>query len=368
MAIINYTDQIKYAGRGYLDAKMMPVQTVDDLKNIPATQRFEGLTVVVLNHGAPQDYWLIGGTTNSCWKPKTATTFDDLKLVLEDGFLKLTNAGVQLGDSVDLNSFFPETDKNDLYINSIDYTTKDEQGKTGVFMCFTYSDNTKKYLDMSQFLAATYEAGQGIVIDGNVISLDAAIEGRIEALEDQINELTNAVNDKVSSDSLDEAINGVNDELKLKASSEELKQAVSQINKELANKASITDVEGVEAATTDLAQQLIEEVEARTKGDTANSVKIEAIQTEVASNKTNIDSHAAEINVLKERVAALSSSAEGSTPDGKTIGITDDEQKALYVKVLKKEGNILSVATENAETGLYACVPVFCEDEELNEE
>ena len=31
MAIINYTDQIKYAGRGYLDAKMMPVNTVDDL-------------------------------------------------------------------------------------------------------------------------------------------------------------------------------------------------------------------------------------------------------------------------------------------------------------------------------------------------
>ena len=92
MAIINYTDQIKYAGRGYLDAKMMPVNTVDDLYAISLTQRFEGLTITVLNNGNPQDYWLVGGVTNSCWIPKTATNFNELKLALEDGFLKLYNS------------------------------------------------------------------------------------------------------------------------------------------------------------------------------------------------------------------------------------------------------------------------------------
>lgn len=71
MAIINYTDQIKYAGKGYLDAKMMPVNSVDDLKAISLTQRFEGLTITVLNNGNPQDYWLVGGITNNCWVPKT---------------------------------------------------------------------------------------------------------------------------------------------------------------------------------------------------------------------------------------------------------------------------------------------------------
>ena len=50
MAIINYTDQIKYAGKGYLDAKMMPVNTYDDLKKIQMSQRFEGLTVVLTNN------------------------------------------------------------------------------------------------------------------------------------------------------------------------------------------------------------------------------------------------------------------------------------------------------------------------------
>jgi hypothetical protein len=296
MAIINYTDQIKYAGKGYLDAKMMPVKTFDDLKAIPPTQRFEGLTVVVLNEGNPQDYWLIGGISNSCWKPKTVANFDELKLVLEEGFLKLMNAETQLGDAVDFNSFFPETDKTDLYIDSVDYVAEDDKGNSGIFMCFTYSDSTKKYLDMSQFLANTYEPGNGIVIDGNVISIDAAINGRIETIE------TNLVD----------------------------------IKTQIASKADITDVEEVEATLTEVSKE------------------VEAISTNVNTNKTDIAA-------LKERINALH--------DNVTIGVTDDEHKSLYVKILKKEGNLLSVGTdENGESGLCAFIPVFCEDEELNEE
>ena len=92
MGIINYTNQLKYTGKGYLDAKMMPVETVDDLKKISLTQRFEGLTITVLNNGNPQDYWLVGGITNDKWIPKTSNNnFNDLRLVLEEGFLKLKN-------------------------------------------------------------------------------------------------------------------------------------------------------------------------------------------------------------------------------------------------------------------------------------
>ena len=286
MAIINYTDQIKYAGRGYLDAKMMPVKTVDELKKIPASQRFEGLTIVVLNDGMPQDYWLIGGTSNSCWLPKTATNFTDLRLALENGFLKLTNAGIPLGDGVDLKSFFPENEANDLYIKSIDYSTQDDNGKTGIFMCFTYSDETKKYLDMSQFLAATYTAGEGIVIDGNVISLDEAISGRIIALEESI---------------------------------------------EKAN-ASIT-----------------------------------ALNAATEAHKASISENSTALSVLKTRVDALTTDVEGATPDGITIGITDDDSKALCVKILEKEGNMLSVETHNGSTGLYASFEYICEDEEIKE-
>lgn len=287
MAIINYTDQIKYAGKGYLDAKMMPVQTVDDLKKIPPTQRFEGLTVVVLNEGNPQDYWLIGGTSNSCWVPKNANNFNDLKLILEDGFLKLMNAETQLGEAVDFNSFFPESDNVDLYISSIDYTTENDKDEKGIFMCFTYSDGNKKYLDMSQFLANTYEAGDGIVINGNVISIDSAIKGRIESIETK-----------------------------------------------LASKADITDVELLEAAVTEVAKN------------------VASVSDEVNVNKSSIE-------LLQARINALN--------DNETIGINNGG--SLYVKILKKDGNLLSVGREeNGESGLCAFIPVYCEDEELNEE
>jgi hypothetical protein len=279
MAIINYTDQLKYAGRGYLDAKMMPVKTYEELKSIPQTQRFEGLTIVVLNDGHPQDYWLVGGTSNSCWKPKTATNFDDLRLTLEEGFLKLTNDGIQLGEAIDFNDFFPSS-SSEIYIKSVDYATVNGDGENGIFMCFTYSDGSKKYLNMGQFLSNTYEAGSGIVVENNVISLDSAIIGKIETIEVALSELS----------------------------------------------------------------------------------------TNVENNKQNIDRNKISIDALKARVDALTSNIEGATPDGETIGVTNDERKALCVKILEKDGNILKVDTNNGEIGLYASLSYFCEDEELNEE
>ena len=367
MAIINYADQIKYTGKGYLDAKMMPVKTVDDLKKIPSTQRFEGLTVVVLNDGNPQDYWLIGGVSNSCWKPKTATSFDDLKLTLEDGFLKLMNKEVQLGEAVNLNEFFPESD-NGLCITNVDYTTTNDNNETGIFMCFTYSDNTKKYLNMSQFLANTYEPGNGIVIEGNVISIDSAIIGKIESIENEINSLKNDVtnlsselNNKISQDEFNQNVIDTNNK-------------INSINETLANKADIKDVEVLEETITELSDSIITEKEERKAADSEHTTQIEslrdrlnALTTSIETNKTNIDNNTASIAALKARVDALSSASEGSTPDGETIGITDDERKALYVKILEKEGNMLSVDSENGMTGLYASVPFFCEDEELNE-
>ena len=139
---------------------------------------------------------------------------------------------------------------------------------------------------MSQFLANTYEAGDGIVINGNVISIDSAINGRIESIET-----------------------------------------------ELASKADITDVESLEATVTEVAKD------------------VTSISADVNVNKANIAS-------LQKRINALN--------DNKTIGVTDGG--SLYVKILKKDGNLLSLGEENGESGLCAFVPVYCEDEELNEE
>ena len=79
MAIINYTDQLKFAGKGYLDAKMMPVATVNELYQIPRTQRFEGLTITVLNNGNPIDYQLVGGTSDANWVIKQIAKVNELE-------------------------------------------------------------------------------------------------------------------------------------------------------------------------------------------------------------------------------------------------------------------------------------------------
>ena len=320
MAIINYTDQVKYTGKGYLDAKMMPVNSVDDLKKISLTQRFEGLTITVLNNGSPMDYWLVGGITNSCWIPKTTGgDYSKLKIVLDEGFLKLMNGDEMLGEAVDLNSYFPSQPEttNDLFIESVDYTTTNDNNEQGVFMCFTYSDGTKKYLNMSQFLSKTYEAGSGIVINGNVISLDDAINGRISEIENSISNINNEII-RISNE--------------LSTEKTDRQTAINDINSRL--------------------QLVIEKAN-------ANLEKINKNAADIENNKI-------EISALKERVNALSSAAEGSTPDGVTIGITDDEKKALYVKILEKEGNLIKSENYNGESGLFASIPVFYEDEELN--
>lgn len=67
MSVINYLDQLNYVNKGYLDAKMQPVNTIDELDRIPRSQRFLGLTVTVLNDGndlGPRDYWLKTSTSN----------------------------------------------------------------------------------------------------------------------------------------------------------------------------------------------------------------------------------------------------------------------------------------------------------------
>ena len=367
MAIINYTDQIKYAGKGYLDAKMMPVKTVDDLKAISLTQRFEGFTVTVLNDGAPQDYWLVGGITNNHWVPKTnGGNFDELKLVLEEGFLKLQNGDVQLGEAIDLNNFFPENpdtpspSQPDLYIASVDYTTTNDKDENGVFICFTYSNETRKYLDMSRFLPTVYEAGAGIVINGNVISLDDAIEGRIIAVE---NELAN-----VKTQVADEIVNR-------KIAIDEVKNRINAISQEISNTKS--DLQGqIDTLVSEIANEKIERETADNEHkESINNIKIRidnlvtAVESNtkgIAENKIDINTNAVEIATLKERVNALSAAAEGSTPDGETIGITNDESKALYVKILNKDGNMLSKGVNaEGESGLYASIPIFCEDDEL---
>ena len=82
MAILTYSDRIKYSGAGYLDAKIQPVATVADLNSIPRSQRFIGLTVTVLDDGSgrPYDYWIENNVAK--WVRKTMPTDTGVSLPL----------------------------------------------------------------------------------------------------------------------------------------------------------------------------------------------------------------------------------------------------------------------------------------------
>ena len=65
MAVINYSDQFKYAGKGYMDAKVAPVANLDDLTSISsfvlAKYYIPGMVVMVLDDGlgnGPSQYFL----------------------------------------------------------------------------------------------------------------------------------------------------------------------------------------------------------------------------------------------------------------------------------------------------------------------
>lgn len=337
MAIINYTDQLKYTGQGYLDSKMMPVKTYEDLSKIALSQRFEGFTITVLNDGNPQEYWLVGGISNKHWVPKTSTSNDysGLKLILEDGFIKLMGDDKQLGESINLNDFFPEmpdtpNQPDVVCITSVDYTTKNDNDVEGIFMCFSYSDGTQKYLDMSQFLSNTYKQGEGIIIDGNVISIDEIVLNRITKNENDIANLAESLDGKAE------------------------KTYVEELSDEIRNEVNL------------LSTSLTQETNERKQNIKSLQEQITSLVSNVTSNEGKINQNIVDINSLRERVNALSGASEGSTPDGETIGISDDKTKSLYVKILEKEGNILKKDTnDNGESGLYATIPVFYEDEEL---
>ena len=55
MAVINYSDQFKYAGKGYIDAKIAPVANLESLTSISsfvlAKYYTPGMIVLVLDDG-----------------------------------------------------------------------------------------------------------------------------------------------------------------------------------------------------------------------------------------------------------------------------------------------------------------------------
>lgn len=76
---INISEQYFSTAPGPLDAKLGPVQNLQELyAATKRSQRYKGMTVLVLDDGTgegPAEYWLVKDTNNQAWeKKKTSGT------------------------------------------------------------------------------------------------------------------------------------------------------------------------------------------------------------------------------------------------------------------------------------------------------
>ena len=205
MAILNYGNQFKYSGKGYIDSKMTPVNSVDELeksKSILSSQYVPGMKVTVLNDG---DFGAVEYFLNENYEWKRLVNIDSLTLSLDKGQydsdtpvdyllqIHYTNANgdlVALGDALDLSSLLEDVEKRldilenrepetepvedtNTYVVEAKLVTEKE-GENGLFMEFVYNDGKSFFSDITALEPKTYEAGVGLLIgEDNIIDIDA---------------------------------------------------------------------------------------------------------------------------------------------------------------------------------------------------
>ena len=135
MAILNYGNQFKYNGEGYLDSKMAPVNTVDELeKNVGTLSSLyvPGMKVMVLND---EPFGAVEYFLNENYEWKRVLDLNELTLSLDkddlgnDGLeevhLQLMYKNEVVGDAIDLSVLLEGVEKR--------LDVLEEQGSGDVF-------------------------------------------------------------------------------------------------------------------------------------------------------------------------------------------------------------------------------------------
>ena len=417
MAILNYGNQFRYNGDGYVDSKMAPVRSVDDLEhdiNVLISQYTPGMKVTVIDDG---EFGAVDYVLNEKYEWKRLIDLDCLTLSFDKGnydsnpdteyYLQLhyTNSNgelVALGETLDMSVLLedveariealenkPEApsveDTNTFIIDANVVTEKD--GENGIFVKFDYNDGNSLYLDITSLEPKSYASGVGILIgEDNVIGIDEAwfeawfnekvaeINSKLVILENEVS----AVKDTVTN--LSQQLGLISGKVDTQGAN--LIEAIAQI---AANKSSIENVSAVveenKAEIVSLAEQLamIRGVEFIREG---SNIKVETNQdgsitisavvpetdvdlSEVESRLTNVestlDTHTTEIASIQEAIKNMSPEGEGLSGDNETIKA--NENGALSVMISSQEGN----AIRKNNDGLYAqSIQMILGDDEIN--
>ena len=420
MAILNYGNQFKYSGKGYIDSKMLPVGSVDDLEtnvNVLSANYIPGMKVTVLNDGeyGAMDYFL-----NDDYEWKRVVDLDSLTLSFDKGnyddepdteyYLQIhyTNARgelVALGEALDLSVLLEDVearvealenrggdvpsveDTNTFVENATLVTEKD--GENGIFIKFDYNDGNSFYLDVTSLEPRTYAEGVGVLIgENNVISVDEAwfdewFDVKVEELIEKLSSLENEMSEvKSNVSSLSDMINTISG--RVDGQDEEIRNVKGSLTDALAqiaqNKATIetvkTDVDDNKANIASLAEQLakIRGVEFVKAGKNvsivtnedgsitiSNDVDLTPIEGRLDVVEGTVAAHTSEISSIQEAIKNLSPEGEGLSGDNVTIKA--NENGALSVMISEQDNNAVKKNTD----GIFVQgIEIVLGDDEIN--
>lgn len=325
MAILNYGNQFKYSGEGYIDSKMAPVNNIDELETnagILSSLYVPGMKVMVLNDEpfGPMEYYL-----NDDYEWKRVFDFNQLTLSLDnddlgnDGtketHLQLMYKDEIVGDAIDLSVLLKDVeerieslekqevveDTNTFVVNAELVT--EYNGENGIFIKFVYNDGNDFAADITALEPKTYSQGVGILIgEDNVISVDEAwfnewFEGKIDTLNEKLATIE-------------------------------------------------SDIDGINENLTNLSQSL-----------TAISGKVDTNTSNISSALTKIAENAEKIQEAK----ALAEAAQAKANENETKVITLAEQLAKIrgVEYIKPGDNVSVVGNEDGSVTISVTVPEF---------
>ena len=422
MAILNYGNQFRYSGAGYIDNKMAPVNSVEELEireNILISQYSPGMKVTVLDDG---EFGTVDYILNEKYEWKRVVDLDKLTLSLDKGnydgdsvtecYLQLhyTNVNdelVALGEPLDLSILLTDVEKriDDLekqggssvedtntYVVKAEIVTE-KDGENGLFIQFEYNDGNVFYTDITALEPKTYAQGVGIIIgEDNVISIDESwfdewfenkvngfnerfqtIEGDVETLESDLSNLSQALtalagnvtaNTTTIANALQQIAANVTKINEVETVANEAKSKSSEnegkINNLSAQLAAIRGVEYVKAG------ENISIVKSEDGFVTISANVPEADTTEIENRldvvENTVSGHTQDIASLRQAIENIAPEGEALVGDGKTI-ITNEGM--LSVQISSDELNVLKA---NA-NGLFAQgIEIVLGDDEINEE
>lgn len=418
MAILNYGNQFKYTGEGYLDSKMAPVNSVDELeRNVGTLSSYyvPGMKVMVLND---EPFGAVEYFLNDNYEWKRVLDLNHLSLSLdkedlgndgsEEVHLQLMYKNEVVGDAIDLSVLLEGVEKRldvleeqgsgdvvdtNTFVNSAELVTE-YNGENGIFIKFVYNDGTDFAADITALEPKVYSQGLGILIgEGNVISIDEDwfaqwFEEKVKEFNERFLTIESDIDDiNESLTTLSQSLTAISG--KVDTNTSNISTALTQIAanaekiqeaKTLAEAAQ-AKADANESKVTTLAEQLakIRGVEYIKAGENVSVVGNEDGFVTISANVPEFDTTDIEnrLGVVEgkatknaEDIISLQEAIKNITPEGEALsgdGITikTNEDGFLTVRLSEQELNVLMKNND----GLYVQgVEMVLGDDEINAE